>query len=68
MESSRSVQPLTATFTVIECPRIHRRIRSRNVSEKAKFKRKKELPQQRGSEQTCYPVKTHCSMTTSTPC
>lgn len=38
MESSHSVQTLTATFTVIECPRIHLRIKSRNVREKAEFK------------------------------
>lgn len=62
MESSHSVQSLTATFTVIECPRIHLRIKSRNVREKAKLtndKGKKELPQQGGSEQTCCPVKKH---------
>lgn len=37
MESSHSVQSLTATFTVIECPRIHLRIKSRNVREKDKL-------------------------------
>lgn len=38
MESSHSVQSLTATFTVIECPRIHLRIRRRNVREIAELK------------------------------
>lgn len=56
MESSQSVQSLTATFTVIECPRIHLGIKSRDVREKAKFKRDARHERLLGGEEASRPV------------